>query len=110
MKIKCLFLALLMLLSVFAAACSDGGVDTPDTDAVSDTTAAAETTAAPEPEYVWADLDFKQGKLNILNTNTTWGFYTTIYFEEQTGSMIDDAIYDANRKVEEKFNVILNVT
>ena len=109
MKIKCALLALLMLVSVFAAACSDGGTDTPDTGVVSDT-AVTETTAAPEPEYVWAELDFKDGNLNILNTNTTWGFYTTIYFEEQTGSMIDDAIYDANRKIEEKFNVILKVT
>ena len=109
MKIKCTLLALLVFLSVFAAACSDGGPDPSDTTAAADTTEAV-TTEAPEPEYVWADLDFKDGKINILNTNTTWGFYTTIYFEEQTGSMIDDAIYDANRKVEEKFNVILNVT
>ena len=109
MKIKCTLLALLMFLSVFASACSDTDAGTADTTASADTTEAVSTEAA-EPEYVWADLDFKEGKLNILNTNTTWGFYTTIYFDEQTGALMDDAIYDANRKVEEKFNVVLNIT
>src|SRR5699024_8706273 len=64
-----------------------------------------ETTTAPEePEYEFADLDMQGADFTILNPTTTWGFYTYIDFEEATGDILDDTIYDRNTKLEELYN------
>lgn len=62
------------------------------------------TTAPEEPEYEFADLDMQGADFTILNPTTTWGFYTYIDFEEATGDVLDDTIYERNSKLEELYN------
>ncbi len=102
--------ALLLLASVLTAAtaCGDSGTTAADTTA--NTQTASETASADASAYVYPELDCGGEEFRILNTNTTWGFYTTIYHEETTGDILDDTIFEANGKIEENFNVKLNVT
>ena len=55
------------------------------------------------------ELDCGGKTLTILNPTTTWGFYTDIDKEEQTGDALGDAIYERNRRLEEKYNFTLDV-
>lgn len=111
MKRNMLTAAVLLLAAVMAAAtaCGDtAGTGDPVTD--TQTTAAVTETAAKENAYIYPELDFGGESFRILNTNTTWGFYTTIYFDQTTGDIMDDTVFEANSKVEEAFNVKLDVT
>nr|MBQ4320074.1 extracellular solute-binding protein [Clostridia bacterium] len=42
-------------------------------------------------------------------TKSTWGHYFDIDFKEETGEILDDAVYARNRKAEEMFNFKINV-
>ncbi len=99
-------LALLMLLSSLAA-CS--GKTTPDKPAATGTP--GDTTAAvPEdttPAYVIPDevpeLDFDGEEFRILQgTTNNW-----LYTEEENGESLNDAVYDRNRRLEERFQVVI---
>lgn len=71
-----------------------------------------ENTTAPEnnsetiveEEYVYPEVDLDGGKFTILNTAQNYGFYSSLDFETETGDSLDDAIYNRNRFLEEKFN------
>ena len=60
-------------------------------------------------EYVYPPLDLDGAVLTILNPTTTWGFYAYMDFETQTGESLDDAVYERNRFVEEKYNMKLEI-
>ena len=111
MKRKNITAALLLAASLMTAMTACGG-DTDVNDPAADTqaTSAVTETAADENAYQYADIDCGGEEFSILNTNTTWGFYTTIYHEATTGDILDDTIFEANSKVEEAFNVKLKVT
>ncbi len=111
MKRNNLTAALLLLASVLTAMTACGG-DSAATETVQDaqTTAAVTETAADANAYQYADIDCGGESFRVLNTNTTWGFYTTIYFDQTTGDVMDDTVFEANSKVEEAFNVKLDVT
>ena len=64
-----------------------------------------ETPVVAESEYIFPDLDCKGEDFTFLNTSTDWGFYTDIVLEAMTGEVLDDALYNRNRMIEEKFNV-----
>lgn len=55
-------------------------------------------------EYKFPDFDYGGGKFVILNTRQEYNFYDALDFDEATGDSLDDAIYDRNRELEEKFN------
>jgi len=97
------FFALFCAILMSASAC---GSDTPAPSG--DTTAAAdETTAAPEG-YDYAGKDFGGETVNILNFEDLWKCYLHLDFESQTGEILDDAVYNRNRRVEEALNFKLN--
>ena len=60
-------------------------------------------------EYEFPELDCGNDEFIILNSTTTWGFYTYLDFEEMTGETLDDAVYSRNRDVEDRFNVKLKI-
>ncbi|MBO5218143.1 MAG: hypothetical protein J6C52_01855 [Clostridia bacterium] len=104
MKSKlCFLLALLML---GATACGEAAPSGSDT-----TAASGDTTAVPEAAgYDYPTLDWGGDDFTILNSDTTrWGFYAYIDFEDQTGEMLDDAVYNRNRGLEERYNFKLEV-
>ena len=51
------------------------------------------------------DLDFKGQTFNILGMDTTGRGFNEYQPEEQSGEIIDDAVYARNLAVEEKFNM-----
>ncbi len=73
-----------------------------------------DTTAAPESQDTTAELpadpagiekaDFGGAKFNIFSP--VWGLYQHYFFaEEETGDIMNDALYDRDRRVEEHLNV-----
>ena len=54
--------------------------------------------------YEFPDFDYGGGEFVILNTRQEYNFYDSLDFEEATGDSLDDAIYDRNRALEERFN------
>ncbi|MBQ8508811.1 MAG: extracellular solute-binding protein [Clostridia bacterium] len=107
-KLRTLSLILATLTAASAVSCGDSQTVTPS----GDTTASPSgdtTPAETEPAYAYPSLNMNGEKFTILNSTTTWGFYTSIHFDEATGEVLDDAIYDRNRFVEEKFNVDIDV-
>ena len=101
-----LILALLILAS--AVSCGETSENPPETSSGGETTTATE--AETEPEYTFANVNLGGAKLPILNSSTTWGFYTTLDLDEATGESLDDAVYERNSKLEEKFNFEFEVT
>ncbi len=71
----------------------------------SDTTAGGDTSAADTaPKYDYPELDMEGETFTMMNTNQTYQFYQTLDLEEATGDSLDDAVYNRNRALEERYN------
>lgn len=64
---------------------------------------------APADEYTYEKYDLGGRDFNILSSTYPYYFYETIDLENMTGETIDDEVYRRNRKVEDMFNMKLNV-
>jgi hypothetical protein len=62
-----------------------------------------ETTTAEAYEY--QDFDGGGANFTVLAPTNTWFYYTKIVHEQQTGDILDDAIYKRNRFIEDKFKI-----
>jgi hypothetical protein len=105
-KFTALFLTVLLFFIALLASCAE------NSEAISkDTSTSADSTqpAAEEESYSFPSIDLSGGDLTLLNTTTTWNFYTYLDHESMTGEVLDDAVYNRNRLIEEKFNLKLNV-
>ncbi|MBQ7300272.1 MAG: hypothetical protein IJW77_10560 [Clostridia bacterium] len=107
---KCSFVSLL-LLGALLASCGDG--ETPaadknnnDTNPMGNDTA----TVTETDSYEYPELDCGGEPLRILNSSNAWGTYSAIDFEEETGEALDDAVFQRNSGIEERFNTKLEVT
>ena len=100
-------LALLMLLT----ACSSANPETPDAAGDADTanpTAAAEEETIPEETEIQDELpeiSFEGSDYVILTRNCCESHTNGIYIEELTGDVVNDAVYDRNIALEERFNI-----
>ena len=99
-KTVAFLLAALMLLPL--AAC--GGETSAPSQAGSSNTPAAETTEA-ETAPVIPEGDFGGIDFNVLAAVEQWHEF---YDSEQTGDVVNDAVYERNMMTEEKYNVKLN--
>lgn len=78
--------------------------DTTD-ESSTDTTAANDTTSTePEDGWQYPDVDYGGGEYRILNTDELWNMYIHMDATEQTGEVLNDAVYDRNRKIEDELN------
>ncbi|MBQ8509506.1 MAG: hypothetical protein IJ493_06315 [Clostridia bacterium] len=77
------------------------GTQTPSTDT---------TTVAAAVGYAFPSLNLEGGKFSILNSTNTYGQYTTLDLEEATGDILDDAVYNRNRAMEERFHFTFDIT
>ncbi|MBQ8510367.1 MAG: hypothetical protein IJ493_10730 [Clostridia bacterium] len=59
---------------------------------------------AVEEGYVYPDVDYEGYEFKILNFSDFWDCYMRIDLDEQTGEMVDDAVFNRNRLVEDKLN------
>ena len=108
MKRKTSFLLALLCVLASVSCGSAGGGDKAAASGGStgETTTAAET----EPAYDWPDVDLGGKKFSILNSSTTWGFYTTLDLEAETGDVLDDTVYRRNFLLEVKLNFEFEVS
>ena len=103
------FVSTLLLIAMLASMAACGDNSTPGGDTT--TAAGGETTPAPEtePAYKYADLDCGGDEFTILNVEPTWDMYTYLDQESMTGEIIDDAVYNRNRFLEDKYKFKMNV-
>jgi len=99
-RIICAVLALLVLVPVMTA-CKDGK-ETADTTAFE----TVETTAAETSRDDLPDKDFGGAAFNILGRDQ-WAYE---FDTDETGDVVDDAVYKRNVAVEERFGVKLSYT
>ncbi len=97
-KIACILLAMLLALS----SCGSG---TTETETIADTTQTDTTQTETELTDKVPALDFG-GESFIISTGDRYDFEMDV--AEQTGEITSDAIYDRNRKMEERFNVTIS--
>ena len=102
---KTRILSLLLLASVFAtASCGGGSTDDKETSPSGGET----TTSAEQTGYKYPDKNFNGKEFTVMNYSNMWECVMALDFAEQTGDRLDDAIYNRNRKVEEKLGFRMN--
>ncbi|HHX54249.1 MAG TPA: hypothetical protein GX704_04995 [Clostridiales bacterium] len=99
------FLAIILVAAIIAGCGSEGedpGVATASAETSPET--AEETTESDEPELPDVDLGGKEyqflARFGAFDYNEFW-----VYVEEMNGEVVNDAVFERNRAVEEKFNV-----
>ena len=120
MKRLCLFLAVLLTFALVS--CGDSANNpnenqvNPDNNQAADNNLSAEPDSIEsEPERIRADVpdewDFNGHEFTILANGTAYNSYwysKDIWVEEETGDLINDAVYARNRAIEEKYNIEIN--
>ena len=93
------YLSVILLLALLTASCGTQGPS-------NDTTApdAGTTTPVTEAGYDYAGHDLGGRQIMVLTANSYWGMNVHLDAEEQNGEPLNDAVYNRNRKVEEKLN------
>ena len=96
-------IALILLASLLAGMTACGS-DAPVTDqtTASDQTTPEETTA---PGYDYPDVSYDGYEFKMLNVDSFYNCYVKLDVEEQTGELVDDAVYNRNRMVEDKLGI-----
>ena len=99
-KITAILLLLALTLSAFSCGSEPGKTD--------GTTAADGTTAEETSPSGLPKLDFGNEKVTILVEDYGGYVGTEFYVDEANGDIVNDAVYDRNRKVEDLLNVKLD--
>ncbi len=97
-------LSLLLLAAMLAAVgCGDAKPSGDVTTAPDDTTADTTPVETKVTDDLPADLDFTGKELRILTTKNTT--YAPLFVEEANGDILNDAIYNRNQKIIERFGI-----
>jgi hypothetical protein len=107
MKKILLVLLLITMVITSCATADDSGSKTTESNVNAETieTAAEET----KEEYVYPDVDYNGEEFWMINVEPVWGYYPNLDFENMTGDVLDDAVYQRNRLLEEKLNFTFKV-
>ena len=105
MKTKAIALLLTAALLTLSASCGN----TADNPSSSDESTDTDTSIETEAVAALPDADFGGYEFIFLNGNTSYT-YRSVVAEEQNGETMNDAIYERNRKVEERYNITLSET
>ena len=99
-------LAMLLAMMMFGSLASCAADDTAETNDAAET-AAGGNEAETEPAWQFPDVDYGGAEYRILNFDQLWDMYIHMDIKEQTGDILDDAVYDRNRKVEDALNCVI---
>ncbi len=102
-------LAALLLAAMTFGTLSCGGTSDPQDSDTQPSSGDDSTSAGAEEGYVYPELDMGGDTFTILNATTTWGFYSTLDLETSTGDKLDDAVYDRNRDLEERYKFKMEI-
>lgn len=94
-------IALILLVSILSAASCGTTENEPITETSADTTT-TETTAALSDDLPERDFEGYTFRMFIRNLDQ---YIDEMYIEETTGDIMDDAIYERNTKIAERFNI-----
>ena len=101
-------ITILLLASMLLSAASCGSTDSgTHSDTTGDTTPEVTTEADP---YGYPDIDLEGETFTFLMPAADmWDMHCTMDLEAQTGEPLDDAIYNRNRDIEDKYNFKIEV-
>lgn len=94
-------LLLLLLIGAQTASCGSSGTTETKTEDVG----ATETPAVTEEAYDFGSIDLGGGDFTILNAQEIRELYNILDVEEQTGDLLDDAVWKRNTLIEEMYNL-----
>ena len=104
----------LMLASAFILSAVSCGSDSKGSDVTTsgDTSSAADETTVPGETDGLPEKDMDGFELRMIHHDGTWLSWamTTLDPESETGDRLNDAFYNRNRKMEERFNCKIKVT
>lgn len=108
------FISVLLLIGLIFSltACGDSAVKEVNGDKSNDLLSETTTEMSEDELYPLPDVDMEGFVFSIYNyddTYVTWAI-NTIDVEELTGEIIDDEIYNRNRRIEQKYNAKIDVT
>lgn len=62
------------------------------------------TTTETEDSWQYPDVDYAGAEYRVLNADKLWDMYIHMDAPEQTGEVLNDAVYNRNRKIEDALN------
>ncbi|MCL2774116.1 MAG: hypothetical protein FWD71_12300 [Oscillospiraceae bacterium] len=98
----------LLAMSASAISCNSNKSANGNNSQTGDNSASGEAqsdTAATTEQYVYPQLDGGGADFTFLSPTTTWFYYTDIVRDTMDGEVLDDAIYNRNSFIEDKFNI-----
>lgn len=102
-------LLLALLLTLMSVSC--GSAAEPDTETTDSTTTAPEETTDNDPRKNAKDdlpeLDFKGSTIRVLSRGGDYDTKIEFNVEEATGEIVEDAVFNRNKSVEERLNVVI---
>lgn len=101
-------IALLLAAMILTSCGAENGGNVTENSSETETTNEPEVTTA---EAVIPERDFNGYNFNILNGNVySWFTVSNVTAEEENGDTMNDAIYQRNRKVEERYKITITET
>ncbi len=95
-----------ILLALLLTATSCGTQTTMETEDT--TTAPVETPATDTDGWQYPAVNYEGQSYRVLNFDQLWNMYIHVDAAELTGEALNDAVYNRNRTVEEKLNVVID--
>ena len=101
-----LFLCVCMMLPL--AACGESPQKNEPVVSVMEGEPTTEPAEETTPAYVYPEADLEGDTISVLNIDSYWGMHVAIDVEQIEGEILNDAIYNRNRAVEEKFSCVIH--
>ena len=92
--------------TILASSCGESPSEVPAVTTDGGQSSAVETESGIESDELPAGLNFNGETINVLYRDDV---VNSFYVDEQTGDIVDDAVYNSNRAVEERLGVKFNI-
>ena len=102
-RLTALLLSLLMITPTLTAC----GNTENAAETAADTASAETVPAETEPAWQYPEKDFEGASYRIYNMDNFYNMYVTMNRDELNGNILDDAVYNRNRGVEEALNCVI---
>ena len=90
-----------LLITAGFVSCGDNKQTSKETSQNADQSSADETTAG---EYTYPEKDLDGREFTFYSPDVQFNCYIRVDFEEQSGEKLDDAVYNRNRSIENRYN------
>ena len=94
--------ALLILSCLASCGASDGGGKVALESGSSEITGSDATQTVTEEEYAYPETNYGGKAFRVYNIADLWDMYVDLDKPELTGEALDDAVYERNRRIEDK--------